>query len=343
VILDGVSEVIHSTREVQTLTETGVQSSTTTADNSAPEFTREPVFVLAAPHSLSSLLCAALGQHPDAYATPGLHLLTRPIVRESVAFAQGGPTAKVHGLLRTIAQLYSGEQTIESIDMARRWLRRRSESPGSDVQRELCRRIAPRTLVERCAVDAATAAILPTLVAAFPHARFIYLVRHPFAQGRAMLSDLESVGALMRRPADAEVKKASAVDPQFAWFEAQVAILDFLDARPKDLQWHLRVEDLAAHPAALLRDLCEWLGLTWSPEILAAMLAFEHSPFYRAGPYNAPAGYDPALRTLSPWRPLPDEEIPLEGALPWRKDKRGLAPHILELAQALGYGSPPSE
>jgi hypothetical protein len=301
---------------------------------------REPVFILAAPHSLSSLLSAVLGQHPEVYATPGLHLHGGALVCDSIAFARNEQPSQMHSLLRTIAHLYSSEQTVESIEMARRWLRRRDHLPSDQVHREICQKAAPRALIERCPVRAGATAILQFMGGAFPDARFVYLVRHPFAQGRATLSDLQSAKKLIRdhRQNDAQT---SELDPQFAWFETQIAILEFLDAMPKERQWHLRVEDLAAEPAAVLGDLCSWLGLAWSSDILSAMLAFENSPFYGPGPINAPSGYDPILRTLSPWLPLPVEP-PLEGELPWRK-KTGLAPQTLKLAQALGYDSAPTD
>jgi hypothetical protein len=173
---------------------------------------------------------------------------------------------------------------------------------------------------------------------AFPSARFIYLVRHPFAQGKAALSDLQSAKRLIRDHRENNAQSPE-LDPQFAWFETQIAILEFLDTIPKESQSHLRVEDLVTEPSTVLCDLCSWLGLAWSSDILGAMLAFENSPFYGPGPVNAPSGYDPILRTLSPWLPLPVEP-PLESELPWRK-KTGLAPQTLELAQALGYGSTP--
>jgi sulfotransferase family protein len=308
---------------------TGPQTQTTTG---------EPVLILAAPHSLSSLLSAALGQHPEAYATPGLHLHRAPTVGESIANARMEEPGQVHSLLRTIAHLYSSEQTVESVEMARRWLRRRERLPSVHVYREICQKAAPRLLVERCPIQTGATTILRSMGAAFPGARFIYLVRHPFAQGKAALSDLQSAKKLIRDHRENNAQSPE-LDPQFAWFETQIAILEFLDTIPKENQWHLRVEDLVTEASTVLSDLCSWLGLAWSSDILRAMLAFENSPFYGPGPFNAPSGYDPILRTLSPWAPLPTEP-PLESELPWRK-KIGLAPQALELAQALGYGSIP--
>src|SRR5260370_2773629 len=297
---------------------------------------REPVFILAGPHSLGSLLSARRGQHPEVYAAPGLHLHGGAIVCELIAIARNERLSQMHGLLRTIAPLYSAEQTVESIEMARRWLRRRDHLPSDEVHREICQEAAPRVVVERWPVHAGATRLLPFMGEAFPDARFVYLVRHPFAQGRATLGDLQSAKKLIRDHRQNDVQTPE-LDPQFAWFETQLAILEFLDALPKERQSHLRVEDLVAEPSEVLGDLCSWLGLASSSDILSAMLAFENSAFYGPGPINSSSGYDPILRTLSPWLPLPAEP-PLEAELPCSQ-KTGLAPQTLELAQALGYGS----
>jgi sulfotransferase family protein len=316
---------------VQSITEPRIQTTI-----GAP--VREPIFILAAPHSLSSLLSAALGQHPEVYATPGLHLHGGALVGESIANARNEQPTQIHSLLRTIAHLYSSEQTVESVVMARRWLRRRDRLPSDEVYREICQKAAPRLVIERCPIQTGAATILHSMGTAFPSARFIYLVRHPFAQGKAALSDLQNTKKLIRDHRENNVESPE-LDPQFAWFETQITIFEFLETIPKERQWHLRVEDLVTEPSTVLSDLCSWLGLAWSSDILRGMLAFENSPFYGPGPFNAPCGYDPILRTLSPWPSLPTEP-PLESELPWRK-KIGLAPQALELAQALGYGSTP--
>ena len=46
-----------------------------------------------------------------------------------------------HGLLRSVAQLYAGEQTIDSISMAYRWIRSRARQSTAAVFAELLERI----------------------------------------------------------------------------------------------------------------------------------------------------------------------------------------------------------
>src|SRR5262245_58906214 len=85
----------------------------------------DPVFILTLPRSFSSVVCAMLGQHPQMYGFPELHLFPVETVAEWWVRV-GGKTPKLRdGLLRTIAQLYFQEQTDRTIALARGWLRRR--------------------------------------------------------------------------------------------------------------------------------------------------------------------------------------------------------------------------
>jgi hypothetical protein len=303
----------------------------------SPRQVRDPVFVVAAPRSLSSLLCAMLGQHPEAYATPGTHLLTHPTVRAWLEQNRGRRQNFQHGLLRTVAQLYAGDQSVEAIEMARRWLGRRLDTPTHEVQRELCRKVAPRRLIERCPIHSRRQDALERLQDFFPEASFIYVVRHPVEQGIAMLQDPAGITELLLTRSVDYAAKPPALDPQFAWFETQSLILAFLDSIPAERQFHLRAEDLLAEPSETLRKLCGWLDFPCSEELLERMLRVEDSPFLSAGPYNAPIGFDPGVRRLVPLRPQAQALPSLETALPWRRDNAGLAPQVAELAGALGY------
>jgi len=81
---------------------------------------REPLFVLAPPRSFTSLISTMLGQHPRMYGFPELNLFMAETMDEFWRGTDGDGERKStfwpvmrHGLLRTVAQLYAGEQTIE--------------------------------------------------------------------------------------------------------------------------------------------------------------------------------------------------------------------------------------
>jgi len=50
---------------------------------------------------------------------------------------------QVHGLLRAVAYLFAGEQTIAAIAMTRRWLTRRMHWPTGRVFHEIRSKAAP--------------------------------------------------------------------------------------------------------------------------------------------------------------------------------------------------------
>src|SRR5215471_9146479 len=70
-----------------------------------------PLFILAPPRSFTSVVCAMLGQHPQMYGLPELHLFAAETVRDRTRLAEQKDFNIHHGLLRVIAQLYFGEQS----------------------------------------------------------------------------------------------------------------------------------------------------------------------------------------------------------------------------------------
>ncbi|WP_200285519.1 sulfotransferase family protein [Rhabdochromatium marinum] len=296
-----------------------------------------PLFLLTTPHSFGSRLAAMLGQHAAVYAPAELNLLAADRV---VDLFDALPAQGTQGLLRTIAQLYGGEQTLESIDMARRWLYRRAHMTTSEVLAELCAQVAPRRLVVYGeAYSAPTwAARLTQLRHAFPQGRFLHLTRHPWDQCRTWFSDPDGLARLYLADALDKTGLNPVPDPQIDWYRRHRGILDFLHGVPDELQYQLRVEDLLGDARLALARLCAWLGLAWSQAQFEAMCRPEQSPYAGVGPYGAEGGMD-AEFLKDPAQPLsPPAPAPLEQPLPWRTDGGRLTPETIALAQLFGYG-----
>ncbi len=79
-----------------------------------------------------------IGQNPDAYGVPELNLFISKTMEDFVLECSGMKQIQLHGLLRTVGQLYAGEQSLHSIEMARRWIARRLTRTTADVYKELC-------------------------------------------------------------------------------------------------------------------------------------------------------------------------------------------------------------
>ncbi len=93
-----------------------------------------------------------VGQHPEAYGVPELNLFVADNLEQLIESMTGYRQIQLHGLLRTVAHLNSGEQTLLSLDMARRWMITRLKRNTAEVYQELCRNVAPLRIVDKSPV-----------------------------------------------------------------------------------------------------------------------------------------------------------------------------------------------
>lgn len=277
-----------------------------------------------------------LGQHPALYATPELGVFVADRLAD---LGDVLPPEGRHGLLRAIAQIYTGEQTLDSVDTARRWIRRRALWSPEAVYHAIRQRIAPLILVERCTGYSAPRHQdrLRRLAAAHPDARYVHLVRHPLAQCRDWLRAPDAIQQLATLGAVDPAAGPGAIDPQFDWLYRHTGILDFLQDIPAERRYTLQAEDLTASPTSTLCGLCDWLMLERDLQTLDAMLHPERSPYARPGPYGAESGLGTAFLAAPGYRHEPRQSAALNQPLPWRRDGQGFVPELVELARRLGY------
>jgi hypothetical protein len=298
--------------------------------------TPPPVFILASPHSEVSLISAMLGQHPRAYAVPELNLFTVGTLVEMFDFL---PSGRTRGLIRALAQLYCGEQTIETAETARRWIFRRLKRPTGEVHQELCRKIGPLRLIDPSGLHSEVRRrdALERILYTYPDAHFLHLVRHPRTQGEAWLRNPVGLGQLFALGSVDVGPRQRSPDPQIDWYRRNAALLEFLSDMPRDRRLRMRVEDILADPRQYLRELTDWLGLDWSEDILEAMLHPERSSYCRPGPFGAEGGGDTSFLASPHYRNQTREPEDLAGALPWRPDGKGFRPELVALAHSFGY------
>jgi len=305
---------------------------------------REPVFILAPPRSFTSLVSTMLGQHPQMYGFPELNLFMaetmeefwRGVDHDSGRKSTFWPVMR-HGLLRTVAQLYAGEQTIDSVALAYRWIRVRAQRRTGETFRELLAKIEPLIAVEKSPGYLRRRLYLDRLLEAVPGARFIHLLRHPRGQCESVLKARGGKLMLMLLNAIDPSPDIPVIEPQILWCDANTLIMEFLNDLPQEQWLRVKGEDVLANPDIELARICGWLGLPCGAHELAAMKAPEQSPYAHVGPLTARLGNDinfllePRLRLSS----LKDYD--LAESLPWRPDGQGLHPVVVELARELGY------
>jgi Sulfotransferase family len=277
-----------------------------------------------------------IGQNPDAYGVPELNLFTAETMDDFVAECGGYKQIQLHGLLRTVAQLCAGEQSLNSVEMARRWLARRLKRTTSDVYRELCDMVAPLRIVDKSPPYSHKRSTLDTIYATFPQARFIHLVRNPRAQGESMMEVANGLMAVLVNSIDYGTTPPT-IDPQISWVEVQRTILDFLQTVPPRQSMRLRGEDALQHPEEKLAEIARWAGLADDNLAVEAMMHPERSPYASLGPFGAHLGNDINFLRSPAYRPGAVRNPALHGPLPWRPDGASLREEAVELARSFGY------
>jgi hypothetical protein len=310
----------------------------------------DPVILLSPPLSVASFACACLGQHPQMYSLLETHLFLAETLREWWDICANASFNMAHGLLRAVAQLYFGEQTDPGVQLAGAWLRRRLPFTTGYVVELLAQRVHPRRLVEKSPSLVFHLGSMQRAQRMFPQARFIHLLQHPHAHGRAVVAAVKEAMAHQPRlpqwlrqlacfsatQASEDSQERFELDPQQAWHALNKNICDFLEPLPNHQKLRVRGEDILAQPEATFRSVAEWLELRTDEDAMEAMKHPERSPYACFGPPSARYG-DNTLFLRAPALPPPGEPDELDAPSAWREDGQGLSPQVKALARQFGY------
>ncbi len=298
-----------------------------------------PLFLLAPPRSYTSLINAMIGQHPEAFGLPELNLFNVRSVKDlwrRVSDEIGDDSNRRQGLLRAVAEIYGGEQTTSTIAMAQHWAAARQELPTGKIYKELVDKIHPLIPVEKSPAYTISFRRLARIYKTFPDARFIHLVRHPIPQCKSVMNLNDGIFALFVNSFEFTDDEAI-VEPQIAWHDININILNFLDLVPKHQQMRIRGEKIMENPRKYFPIICRWLGIRDDENAIEEMMHPERSVFACFGPVNSLFGNDPnflrgpTFRQHTPKLPL------LSDPLPWRDDGQKLYPEVVGLAKEFGY------
>lgn len=309
----------------------------------------EPLFILSAPRSFSSIVCAMIGQHPQMYGLPETNLFGADSVRDWWIQCSYASHNMDHGLLRAIAEVYFGGQTQNTIIRARGWLRRRSHFSTGYLLEKMSERLHPKHLVDKSPSLVYYPQALRRVFAMFPRARFIHLVRHPRGHGASVMKRIEFWRGRRRKGpqwirdlasfpvAPGSTPVEGEPDPQGSWYVLNLNICAFLDSVPEQQKKRVQGEAMIADPDSGLRDIAMWMGLRTDSRAIEQMKHPETSPYARVGPPGAELGNDilflrnPFLVSSRAARQS------LEGPLAWRPDGAGFSPLVKDLARGFGY------
>jgi hypothetical protein len=302
----------------------------------------DPLIILAPPRSFTSVVCAMLGQHPQMYGLPEVNLFVAETMRERQGIMKKRMFAD-SGLLRTVAQLCGGEQTVRTVALAKRWVRLRMDSACVSVMRELAEKVQSRILVDKSLATVRWIENMQRIRRAFPGTRFIHLLRHPRTQGQSLF-EMERrnvqwpIGTAYELGALDFSTDPPTIDLQKVWFSIHTNIYTFLATVQQERWLRIRGEDFLADPDPCLIRIAEWLGLCTDNEAIELMKHPERSPYAGIGPINALFGNDVKFLRDPRLRLFPEGKSPsLEGPLPWREDGRGFSTEVIQLATEFGY------
>ena len=276
-----------------------------------------------------------IGQHPQCYGLPELNLFIGDnlgaVWNGFAAFMQGFGR---DGMLRVLAQLHEGEQTVDSITRAHEWVNAHAGWSIRLVFDHLQELVGPKILVEKSPSIVYDRAFIDRMLRNFPNASILHLTRHPRGTAHSVLALREAHHNLSRF-----VERMPGLDPERVWRVSHERIVAATEWLPPGQCMRIKGEALLANINLYLPQICEWLGIRSDPEAIEAMKHPEESPYASPGPRGATRGNDPNFLEnprLDFDRLARTREPLLAGELSWRSGE-GFGTATLRLARQLGY------
>ena len=240
--------------------------------------------ILSPPRSFSSVISTMIGQHPDIYGFPELHVfigntLQEVLDREYKVGNYFGPP----GLLRAVAELEWGYQTSESILKAVGWLGVRRKWSTKKLMDYLLEKVNPLLGIEKSPITSLQQLWIERAYSFFPNAYFLHLTRHPVSTRKSIDIFLRQPGRSTRPPTH---------DSLLTWYRFHRNIIEFTRTLPTGQSMRIKGEDLMAYPDVFLPQIAEWMGIRTDLNAIEAMKHPEKSPYAFRGPYPAHGGND---------------------------------------------------
>ncbi len=281
-----------------------------------------------------------IGQHPEIYGFPELHLMIRETVGEVMAWERRcerytGPP----GLLRTIAEIDHGAQTAETVLEAANWIEDRLDWNSAWMLDYCIKRATEVSGARYCLEKSPSVAFLPVALErmrqAYPDALYIHVTRHPLGLKKSLEEFVRESHRFT--PEQKQVRLDASMG---AWPVAQRNLLDFCASLAPGQYIRIRGEDVLRDAAATLAQVAEWLGLRTDAAAVEAMLRPEESPYATLGPPNAAFGNDPKFIDKPKFRPGNPRLRSIDGFFESAEGQAFDAPrrdYLAQLASCLGY------
>jgi acyl transferase domain-containing protein/pimeloyl-ACP methyl ester carboxylesterase len=214
------------------------------------------VFLLSAPRSGSTLLRVMLAGHPGLFCPPELHLL--PFNTLEAQGAALGYSYLQEGLQRAVMELLQVNAE-QAETLLSEWRQHHTTVPA--VYDKLQQMAEGRLLVDKSPTYSLSLETLERAEQMFEGARYIHLVRHPYAVISSFVQNR------MYKIFDLEPDDPYRLAEQ-VWQACNQNIRTFASSLDSDRHYTLRYEDLVVDPEPAMRGLCTFLDLPFDPAVL---------------------------------------------------------------------------
>ena len=247
------------------------------------------LIILSPPRSFSSVVSTVIGQHPDLYGFPELHLFIGDTVQEVIDIEyEHGNYLGPPGILRTVSQLIYGCQTSATATKAVGWLFDRRHWSTKKLMDFFLELVDPLMGMEKSPVTCLKPLWIERAYAFYPQAYFLHLTRHPVSTRKSMDEFIEN-----KRTRSDGKQVLKTIDSMLDWYRFHKNIIDFTRTLPLGQTMRVKGEDVLSDPDIILPQITEWLGVRTDKEAIEAMKHPEHSPYAYRGPELASGGNDP--------------------------------------------------
>jgi acyl transferase domain-containing protein/acyl-CoA synthetase (AMP-forming)/AMP-acid ligase II/pimeloyl-ACP methyl ester carboxylesterase len=214
------------------------------------------VFILSSPRSGSTLLRVMLERHSQICSPPELHLLPFATMggrERELGFSQLG-----EGLKKAFMELKSID-AIASNQLVSELIKEDLSIPH--IYQNLIELAGDRLLVDKSPTYANSKDTLDRAEAIFKNAKYIHLIRHPYA----------AIESFARMRMDKLIGAGEGNPYQIAesiWANSNQNILEFFTQINPKQHYLVRYEELVAEPAKVMQGLCEFLGIEYQTGML---------------------------------------------------------------------------
>jgi pimeloyl-ACP methyl ester carboxylesterase len=213
-------------------------------------------FILSSPRSGSTLLRVMLAGHPELASPPELHLLPFNTMAErekELVLSHLG-----EGLPRAFMDL-QGIESRASQSLVAELVQQ--DCPIPEVYALLQKLAGHRLLVDKSPTYATHRATLERAEAIFAGAKYVHLVRHPYAV-------IESFCRLRMDKLVAAGDNDPYALAEAIWTDSNRNILDFCQQLPPERHHLVRYEDLVTKPRPVMEKLCQFLEVPFDEAVL---------------------------------------------------------------------------